>query len=392
MINKSTEPKKFVYIDALRGLAAVGVIAHHIPRKYLGEKIGAFLEMGAGGVPLFFMLSALTLFISYNNRRLAEEKNPTINFFIRRIFRIAPLFYVLIIYSLWQDGFGARNPVDPDSVIGVGAILSNLTFTFGLHPYWISSIVPSGWSVGTEMIFYLIIPFLYRHIRSLYSALWLIVASVFFSKIVSYLTAHNLAANLSPTMLSSKFWTGFLYQFFPAQAPIFSLGILLFYLINLHGRERISQVLKERPNSDYAYPILVFFGTLLISNALHKFSTDGLIPSFVTDYALLYMPLIFALHLNPTKAIVNKFTIYLGKISYSLYLTHSIVLHYVSKYIPAHALGNGFSNYLAHFVVTFIGTVFLSVLTFRFIEKPGQEIGKKLIIRLESSKQKQVVV
>ena len=66
MINKSTEPKKFVYIDALRGLAAVGVIAHHIPRKYLGEKIGAFLAMGAGGVPLFFMLSALTLYILYN--------------------------------------------------------------------------------------------------------------------------------------------------------------------------------------------------------------------------------------------------------------------------------------------------------------------------------------
>jgi peptidoglycan/LPS O-acetylase OafA/YrhL len=62
--------KKFDYIDAIRGLAIFMVIVLHTGQY--GTSIGSsltnkILANGARGVQLFFVASAFTLFLSYNN-------------------------------------------------------------------------------------------------------------------------------------------------------------------------------------------------------------------------------------------------------------------------------------------------------------------------------------
>ena len=85
----------FDFIDALRGLAFLGVLVHHAVARipHLNSSVVRVAEQGHEGVELFFLVSALTLFFSLDSRRRSERR-PTLNFFIRRFFRIAPLFYI----------------------------------------------------------------------------------------------------------------------------------------------------------------------------------------------------------------------------------------------------------------------------------------------------------
>lgn len=64
----------------------------------------ALVQQGARGVQLFYVLSALTLFLSMGSRA-AQERRPTLNFFLRRFFRIAPLFYCAMLYYLSVAGW-----------------------------------------------------------------------------------------------------------------------------------------------------------------------------------------------------------------------------------------------------------------------------------------------
>ncbi|QNE39483.1 acyltransferase [Hymenobacter sp. NBH84] len=376
-----SEPKKYAYIDALRGVAALGIIVHHVPRAYLSDKINAFLLMGAGGVPLFFMLSAFTLFLSYYNRKNTNEKNPICNFYLRRFFRIAPLFYVLVLVSLLLNGTGLQNPNDPSSKVGLLAIVANLTFTLGLHPYWISSIVHNGWSIGTEMLFYLFVPLLYRWVKSVYHAMWFLVFGLIFAKATIFSVAHIIPRFVSAEMTKSGLWNAFLYQFFPSQVPIFALGILLYFLIRAYQNSALDDQLLNRRR--LAWPILTLFALLFINGPLQTFSTDGIIPSFISTYTLLYMPFIFALFLNPVKLVVNKVMIYLGKVSYSLYLTHALVIIFLENVLPPFILGRGLLNYALFLGMTLLITVLLSTLTYFFIEKPGQVWGQRIIRKIE---------
>ena len=74
--------KKLDYVDALRGIAILGVIMVHTSQygHYNVPKIIAnIIDQGARGVQLFYLASAFTLFLSFKNR-LSREKSPIRNF------------------------------------------------------------------------------------------------------------------------------------------------------------------------------------------------------------------------------------------------------------------------------------------------------------------------
>ena len=233
--------KKLNYIDAVRGVAVLMVLLVHtltfLDRGGLNSIFRVIVEQGRMGVQLFYIASAFTLFYSLSQRSVSEtqsqqvEKYPKMFFFIRRYFRIAPLFYVAIVYYFWQYTTyyqGDISEAADTSLFTIANILSHFSFTFGISPYWINTIVPGGWSVGVEMIFYLLLPtfyFLYKKygVNFLYKSL---LSSVLVSWVFNF-TVYYLLYTVSGDTIP-KYWHAFLYYNFFTHLPIFILGMIVY--------------------------------------------------------------------------------------------------------------------------------------------------------------------
>src|SRR5579872_2080742 len=148
-------PKRYAYIDALRGYAILLVITVH-SSQYISDlpsAIRTLADQGARGVQLFFVASAMTLCMSWQ-----ERNDGSVPFFIRRFFRIAPMYYLAIPLFLWVRGFGP-SIYAPDG-IGFRHIAMAVTFTHGFMPDTLTSVVPGSWSIADEMMFYVMFPLL----------------------------------------------------------------------------------------------------------------------------------------------------------------------------------------------------------------------------------------
>jgi len=359
--------RRLEYIDALRGLAALMVLWFHAVQQGTRDLplwIARINNQLARGVQLFYLVSAFTLFLTLASRQKSGDFS-NLNFFLRRFFRIAPLFYFALALYLWLYGFAPRVSTGNHPITFLN-ILSNVFFVNGFNPYWINSIVPVGWSVAVEMNFYLLVPLLFRYINTLRRSILFFLVSLIFSLIVNYLFA------VYPLINSRHVWDEFRFQWIVNQLPIFSLGIVLFYLLN------------------YSSKFSLHSGKILISSIflilLSPWVKLPLIPLHV-QYGVAFLSLAFSLAQKPVIFLVNSFFIYLGKISYSMYLLHvigiRIVLHQLGWLVSPQA--DLLSGVILFPLLVLAVTVLISSITYRLIEVPGQKIGKKLITRQSSN-------
>jgi peptidoglycan/LPS O-acetylase OafA/YrhL len=357
--------KKFEYITVLRALAILGVLSAHIYQitaqsKLLPNYLASFLGNGDKGVELFYLLSAFTLFHSMSIRN-KEEKSPNRNFFIRRFFRIAPMYYLAIIYYLWQDGFGPRFWLDGLNQVSALNIVSNFTFLHGFNPYWINSVVPGGWSVGIEMVFYCMLPFLFSRIKNIqHAANFIIITYVI--RFICFRILYTF-----PLIPDHAFWYSYLHFYFPNQLPVFALGIFLYFLI-------------------YDDPAKISRKTLFLMAII---LIVGINPPFddLHFYAFCFILLALALERYHPKVLFNKFILHIGNISYSIYLTHFAVIYLFEKLgIFNMVSGNGKAtsaiNYMLNYAMLLLGAIVVSTITYILIEVPMQKVGKNMIRRL----------
>jgi len=119
--------------------------------------VQALARFGQMGVQLFFVASAYTLCLSWQQRR-QDETRPVRRFLLRRFFRIAPLYFlgVAVFAGLHfsQPGPVAAAPYTASNV------LANVLLLHGFVPAAQNSIVPGGWSIGVEVAFYALFPLL----------------------------------------------------------------------------------------------------------------------------------------------------------------------------------------------------------------------------------------
>lgn len=370
------EIKKYRYIDALRWWAVVGVLCVHIFQSS-APYIWFIADLWARGVQLFYIISALTLFLSMG-KRIEKEKYPFLFFFIRRFFRIAPLFYICVLYYF----------LSKSSSISWAELISVITFTNWWHPEWIWNLVEWQWSIAVEMVFYLFVPFLFLKINTIQKSKILLVGSFILSCIlIFFLQTH-------PMIEDTILWEHFLFYFLPAQIPIFSLGIFLYFLI----RDNSSQwfALNNIHISHFILPLIIFAWIVFITskNLLGFSSTERWLPyySIVFLVSNILMIFVYLLSKKPYKIFVNRITEFLWKISFSMYLTHFIILHYMNQYL-GHLEISHFSSIFEliwacalHFLLLLWGTVLVSSITYFIIETPWQLLGKKIIQTLSINK------
>lgn len=309
----NSEIRKYDFIDALRGMAILGVIVVHSSQSVTpsGALLSWFMAEGARGVQLFYVASALTLCMSWVARS-THENSPIRNFYIRRFFRIAPMFYIAIVTYMLVNGFSPTYWA-PNGIewwfIPITAV-----FLHGFHPETITSVVPGGWSIAVEMSFYALLPFLFPHIKSKKACFFILILSLVISGLSYLLIPHIFSYPANQQYLIKSF----AYLNFFGQLPVFIMGILGFLIFReKYPRKQIALVGGSAfivLFLAFLYPVFNLPSVRLL-NSLHHFIAGGLFVSF----ALL-------LGNWPVRFLVNKLTTTIGKFSFSMYLTHFAVL------------------------------------------------------------------
>jgi peptidoglycan/LPS O-acetylase OafA/YrhL len=356
----------------MRGYAILGVVLAHTGQWTQPASAWAvqFCANGALGVQLFFVASAFALFLS-NEHRQGRERRPVGDFFIRRFCRIAPMFYVGLVFFVWLVGdrprLWAPRGVTP-SDIGLTAL-----FLHGWHPETINSVVPGGWSIAVEVSFYLLLPLLFRLATNRTRAFVFLLFTLLLGRVAD----DWLAPLLTPAYPPSYAYLAENFRFFWifSQLPVFALGILLYYLL----RDR-----REKPDRR--------LGWLSLVAALGVFSSvfwqmRPLSPPPLPAVVLVGVSCLlfgFALHQTRSPLLVNAPAVFLGKISYSLYFVHFAVFQYLFLHWPAGLPVSGWWATPLAWVLVLATAGAISFATYRWIELPGIALGRRLVAKIEA--------
>lgn len=370
---RDSSPEHFQYVNALRGYAILGVIFGHLAQSYNlhTSLIGGSLIIGLGiGVQLFYVASAFTLFHSLSIRVL-REKHYVITFFIRRFSRIAPLYWygIALYFAIYGNDSRGWLP-GPD---GWWHYLLNVLFLHGLFPATMSSVVPGGWSIGIEMLFYLIVPTLFCYLSSIKKALIFTLVTVLIAPAINTMALYLLGSYMSQytsSMLIDIFW----FRWLPNQLGCFSFGILLFHI--LRHPQIVLYIESKKINTCLLMFSIISFIILL------KY---GYILSCFKHFVFSLVFMIFALCLATHHYIffVNRIIAFIGTVSFSCYINHFLIIAVIKSMfsftlLHSHPILNVII-FMTISAITISITVGVSYVTYSLIESQGIKLGKKLI-------------
>ena len=331
------------WIDALRGYAVLGVVIVHSGQQVAG--LADTMAWGARGVQLFFVVSALTLMMSWS-----KHGDGAWPFYARRLFRIAPMFWLAIgLYAVLRGPSSLR-----------GTILTAL-FLHGLDPFSINKVVPGGWSIADEMLFYAMFPLVAAFATSLPRALALLLAAwlgmtVFYAAVTG-VVLPRIAPDLGGYVLELA------YMALPTQLVTFACGIVAFRVI-----ER-AQGLIERPAAEAALVVALL---ALAWCVVHEtFAAPQL------RYPVLFSVIAIAMALGAGRWLVNPVITHLGQTSYSIYLIHFAWLPPVQRLVEALGL-QGAAAFTVQLAATLAITAGCATVTYRWIERPLIDRGRRL--------------
>lgn len=331
----SIKPERLTGVDSLRGIAVLLVVAVHTSGFIAPEStwLATFANLGPRGVQLFYVVSAFSLFLSFANRQAAHQLSYRA-YFIRRIARVAPTFWLAMALYLLVFGVAPRYWA-PNGVTRTDIALTAV-FLNGWSPTAINSIVPGGWSVAIETTFYLVLPFCFICIRSLPAA---VVATVV-ALVARYVIGNWVFSTQLPEFAQNERYLiySYVWEFWlPAQLPVFMLGIVLHFL-----RERMRGM---QPG----------IGICWLAGAIALIAVSRFMPmeEFISSSFLAgvgFVLLALAVFDRDVPFLDNPMFRKIGEVSFSIYLLHHLVMHFGAGYIikVLQALGEGTRGNLSY--------------------------------------------
>ncbi len=363
----SHDPKQLDYVDALRGYAIFGVIAVHASQQVpdLEPPWRLLVDQGARGVQLFFVVSALTLMMS-----MRERHDGVMAFYIRRLFRIAPMFWLAIILFPIVDSLLPAIRYWPPLHVNSTTVLASLTFTFGLNQATLASIVPGGWSIADEMTFYLLLPLLAAWLLTWRSSACVLVGAL----AVAALTYAAASRGFLFAAYPHDQVMYFAYLWFPTQFPAFLVGILVFHLL----REFSGRVPLRWLCALLTLSVLGMVALPLIAAALQAI-VPFVMYFMVPGYALLFGTAVFCIAQGAGRLLVTGVARHVGKVSYSAYFLHFPMLGIIHAAIaPLLPRSYPVLDLALILLIATTATVLVASLTYRFVEVPMIRIGRQL--------------
>ncbi|WP_370429477.1 acyltransferase family protein [Klebsiella aerogenes] len=343
---------RFTAIDGLRAYLSLFVFFHHFFIFYKWNKLGVwekpditFIDnLGQVSVAIFFIITGF-LFIG----KITSGKNfDFFSIYTSRFFRIIPLYLcvvlITLLYSFSITGFSIRIP----NYELLKDILRWLLFVGdSVNGYADAKRITAGvtWTLKYEWLFYFSLPLLCVLFKNKIITLMIVVVCIFL--FVNGLKIHSI--------IDSRYFI------------FFMIGGVSKYLYRFLERNIIlTNVLRSKIISTF---LLILLGYVFSS-------TNGIFSIQCVITLLLFFIAIICGN-NMFGALTLKGARLLGEISYSIYLLHGCIIFSVFIMISKSS-GLSFYEYSAFMPVITIIVVFVSSLTYKFIEVPFINVGKKI--------------
>lgn len=345
------------YLDSVRGIAAMSVLIYHFIgwrwEKNISFHLASFIFNGSDAVSFFFVLSGFVLSYKYlqlnHNLQLKE-------FIATRFFRIYPAFIVTVLlnYLYVNRATFGLNTISDIFFYNSQELWQELVLVKNIHKFYIP-----GWTLQVEIALSLLMPFFViiakKDIRYLYA---LIPISIFINS--GNFSGYTLHFCLG--ILLAKFYTEIAeYNFKESKFYTFRYLLLgvVFLLYSIRHIDRI-QTLGDGNrflsfwNIDY-FHLTGFASFVILMIIINKKKLQNI------------------LHLKPL--------LFMGKISYSIYLMHWLVVVFImerwerwQQYIP-----NEYVLFYTMLLIAIIATLLLSTILYYTVEIPFLKIGKRLV-------------
>ena len=318
-------------IQILRAFAAINVVVVHALYyssiyKYESNFLNFLSGWGSNGIDLFFVISGFIIFHTQIN-----NKKNIFEFIKLRLARIVPCYWIItlfyiITYYLFPNLFNNLK-------INTAIIFQSLFFfsqsISGTYP-----LVNVGWTLEYEIFFYLLFSFflIFKELNIFF------INIVFFSLIL-----------LIKNYLFLEFLFGVNVAYFYNRKNLSNKNGFIFFIIGF-----ASLILSIKS-----------IGVFRIENVIDRIFYWG-IPSLLIVLGLIYC-----------KKFNNKFLIFLGNASYSIYLTHFIFIACYYKTISFFLVN---FNHDLMIILSILLSISLGSLFYIFIEKPISNFLKNKII------------
>ena len=354
----------FPALDPLRAIAFLLVYSAHIgPSAGTAGHIYTWTgpsDLGPIGLNLFFVLSGFLITCLLLAEQQEGQRIQITNFYIRRMLRIWPIYFLIVGISQFlipvtgllglNDFYGIHTPNFMRASICYLLFLPNYAF-MAIAP--VNPLLAHTWSIGAEEQFYLLWPHvLQKGRRRLEPILWsIIVLAMLSSWMYDYGWSHPTgggsiwrAVHKTGTAI---YWTNM---------GFFALGgLMAYYRANRPG---IVRRLSGLPSQALVLPLSV----ILIVNG--KNLAEGWVP------ALLFAIIVLQATLPSTLIgrLRHPWLIYLGKISYGLYIFHILVIALISRAWANLAIPPGLAYWLIP-ILALAATAVVAALSYHFIER-----------------------
>ena len=354
--------------DFVRGWAAVLVFFHHAailgggPPWLTGERVGAEAVnafMFASGFLIHYQCATSD---TYDGLRSGWGIR---NFYIRRFFRIAPAYYVVLAAALLLShtlgearlAIGEVVPASRTSMERyfiddpLRSALLHASFVFGLLPQHAFSTPLPDWSLGLEMQFYLLFPLLFALLRGRFMPAMVGLFGAFLLVRVGLKLAG--VEYPMPSLLALKFHNFgagmVLAHLFVKRVPLQRSGPLVAVTLAFLAVGERSPVMPA---------VLLFMWWFLCSPAAHAGGARAML----------------------SRVFEHRSSSLLAELSYSVYIVHLVFMLPLFAVVARHTSGS-LPAWLVASVALLALVAAVSWAVYRWVELPGIALGKRLLAR-----------